>query len=218
MEQSYWTLIKSTQVGSYSDFVLKLENEPHRSRQGRAVILERGDQGPIVREFQGITGLKSLREILDSTNDTEVLRVIVLEDLRRQFIEVVGSRLRIPPSFFGDHWEDPNKAFSRRTLRHQDLGHRYMLKWQRFHRVNITEDNIGKNTYVMDSNVLRTVTRIPPYQNNYSTDLPRRGTVREEKLSFWSVGLRNNCWTGWFPFAHGATRFLANTSNSSDTC
>lgn len=217
MEQNYWTLIRSTQNGSYSDFVLKLENETYRSPQGRAVILERGDEGPIVREFKGIPGLKSLREILDSTNDTEVLRVIVLEDLRRQFIEVVGSRLRVPPSFFGDHWEDPNSAFSRRTLRHQDLGHRYMLKWQRFHRVNIAEDDVGINTYVMNSNVLRTVTRMPPYQNN-STELPGGGTIREEKLSFWSVGLHNNCWTGWFLFAHGATPFLANTSNSSDTC
>lgn len=68
----------------------------------------------------------SLREYLDSNSSSgerlenppidpnhvrqPLRRMILLEDLPRNYIEIIGSRLRINPSFFAAHYSDPIKS------------------------------------------------------------------------------------------------------------
>ena len=190
MEDAYWSLIDSTQGISYQGFVDKLRSQPKSDQVlGRAAIFEsRREEPPFYKKFRQS---KDLGDFLDKHPNGFVRRVIVLEDLPRNFIEVLGSRLRIPPSFFGDHWEDPEMPFKRRTLRHQDPCRRFMLNWRKLHRQSIiTSEDDGLNTYAMVADVARTVSRTSLFGD------PNGVTTSGEKLSFWSVGSYNSSWTG----------------------
>jgi len=104
MENEYWRLIESTQQISNPGFVVVLKTQsPSQRNTCRAAAFEsRARTEHFKEEF---TQFEMLRNFLDnSPNDgAEVQRIIVLEDLPRSFVEVIGSRPRIPPSFFRDH-------------------------------------------------------------------------------------------------------------------
>jgi hypothetical protein len=106
----------------------------------------------------------------------------VLEDLPRGFVKILGSRLGIPPSFFGDHWEDLDGTITRWTLRHRNPHRRYMLKWRRLHRkIIVRKKGDGEDdTYLLPGEVLRNVSRTSLFGDSDGV------TTSGEKLSFWS--------------------------------
>jgi hypothetical protein len=188
--EEYWSLIKSTQEVTYPGFVQQLEHQSlAQQNSGRAAVFEFGDKPePFPKIF---FQFEALRDFLDNfRNGAEVRCVIVLEDLPRSFVEVLGSRLRIPPSFFGDHWVNPDSPFTRRTLRHQDPRRRFMLKWRKLHRATIVgQKEDGLDTYLISSTASRTVT-------GTSLGVSDGVTASSEKLSFWSAGSDGNSWPG----------------------
>jgi len=191
-EDAYWVLIQSTQRESYSGFVhtLRSQDENQQTSGNVAVFESAGESKNAHREF---TSSAELRTFLDNNPiKPDAGRVIVLEGLPRSFVEVLGSRLKIPPSFFGDHWENPEQHFMRRTLRHRDPSHRYMLKWRNIHRSNVESKNGDPGTYLMSSNVARTVSSVSLFGECDGM------TTSGAKLSFWRVTLDKESWAGEF--------------------
>jgi hypothetical protein len=134
-----------------------------------------------------------LKNFLDNppNGGADVQRIIMLEDLPRSFVEVIGSWLRIPPSFFGNHWQSPETPFMRRALRHDDSHCCFMLDWRKLHRANIVAPKgDGLDAFLMASNVLRAVTRISLFGESDGV------TLSSEKLSFRGVRSNSNSWSG----------------------
>jgi hypothetical protein len=175
LEEKYWNLIESSQEQSYPGFVKRLRNQSDWRRKTTKVAIFCADKR-ISREFKNSDQLKKFLD--DSPNKHGEPRIFLLEDLSKSVVEILGSRLRIPPSFFADHWEDQDGNLTRWTLRHQDPHRRYMLRWQRLHQ-KIIEGSNGSDLYLLPSVVSRTVS-----SRSLFGDLVRVTTSRE-KLSYW---------------------------------
>jgi len=189
MEDAYWSLIESTLEMSYPNFVADLRRQvPQQPTPGNSAVFELKD-GMDAPEWRTFGNSEAFRVFLDQPPAGTVQRVIVLEDLPRNFVVALGSRLKIPPSFFGDHWENPEMPFTRRTLRSRDSRKRYMLKWRRIHRTIIAgQEKDGPGPYAMSSRVARTVS---------STSLPGDPDgmlIRGEKMSLWREEINPTSW------------------------
>jgi hypothetical protein len=175
LETKYWSLIKS-QEQSYPGFVKRLENQTEwRQKSGRIAIFCDSEKRTIKR-FGTSDGL---RKFLDGNeNKPGEPRIFLLEDLSKSFVEILGSRLRIPPSFFADHWEDQDGNFTRWTLRHQDPHRRYMLRWRRLHEKSVEGDG-PLDPYVIPGEVARIVSSKGLFGDTVGPMTSR------EKLSYW---------------------------------
>ncbi|PMD16328.1 hypothetical protein NA56DRAFT_649479 [Hyaloscypha hepaticicola] len=176
VEERYWKLIKSSQKLSYPGFVDSLERQTlWRRNAGRVAVFCQDKDSP--QEFSTSDDLR--RFLNDHPNKPDEARIFVLEDLPRSFVEILGSRLRIPPSFFADHWEDPQGGITTRgSVDQQDPNRRYMLRWQRLHQKNIVaEKKDGPGLYLLPSEVSRFVFRTSLFGKNV--------TISSEKLSYW---------------------------------
>jgi hypothetical protein len=197
-EDHYWNLLKSTQKPVYAEFIEKLENTPELQRGvGRAALFETeiatGTGTRTQDQHRIFINSEELRTFFETSPiKANTQRVLVLEDLPRNFVEVLGSQLHIPTSFFGDHWANPDDPFTRRTLRHQDPARRYMLIWRKIHRSTITPEEDDPDTFLKIGGVSRTVSKVS------ISEKKGQRIMTGEKLSFWSVELENNSRTGQF--------------------
>ena len=109
----------------------------------------------------------------------------MLEDLPRNYILVLGSQLRIPPSFFAGHYDDPaSSAFDHRNPFERHTNSHFRLRYATSH---LAEVNVplhkSSSIYAFNTNVCRHLHAYDP-----------KGPVNDEmrnhhNLSFWSSPL-----------------------------
>jgi hypothetical protein len=131
---AYRSLINNTRTLEFSGFASNQRQQEGAScEKGRAAALHFSDNGQV--SITSFFESSALQCYLDAeTNDLydgnlspdksqPMRRMIVLEDLPRNHVEILGSSLRIHPSFFASHYSDPiktgsagNGAYSRPTF------------------------------------------------------------------------------------------------------
>src|SRR5438034_11288072 len=109
-------MISDTLQIQYPRFVRMVKQPPERLKTGKAAVLEfRQGQRVVAKRFEGPKGSENLQMYLDDPalkrpcpEQGPCRRLWLLEDLSKSYIEILGSRLRIPPAFFAAHWADPS--------------------------------------------------------------------------------------------------------------
>ncbi|KAK3297934.1 uncharacterized protein B0H64DRAFT_393421 [Chaetomium fimeti] len=169
-EAEYWSRLESTQRQWYPGFVKQVSSQLGAEQdEGQvAVITFQDGVKPHVRVF---TKSKDLRRYLDSNspppsspNVPECRRMFVLEGLPKKFIQLLGSRLRVPPSFFAAHWVQPGKfvaSLLNQTLRSYDNQTRFTLASPKLHRAKIQGEpgDDADPVYFMQSSITRQLGR-----------------------------------------------------------
>ena len=188
-ERDYWSLLQSSQAKFYPDFVETLSS--HRGafvEGGRAAVIEfHSNAKPSVQNFQTPA---NLREYIDKTpSKTPHQRAFVLEGLPKNFIIVLGTKLRVPPSFFAEHWPNPGQVGNLVNCnpRHYDNQERCTLKFERLHEQrNRTADgsNWLKWRFCTDSDVYREIDSTTVFGDEEDPFYPLHTS---ERFSFWSV-------------------------------
>jgi hypothetical protein len=84
-------------------------------------------------------------------------RLFVMEDLPRNYILSLGSYLRIPPSFFADHWADPcSSTFNHRNPFWRCALPHFRLRYATSQRVEVvTPSSSSANIFAFDARVSR---------------------------------------------------------------
>ncbi|KAF2015352.1 hypothetical protein BU24DRAFT_480152 [Aaosphaeria arxii CBS 175.79] len=113
-------------------------------------------------------------------------RLFILEDLPCHHILALGSRLRIPPTFFASQWDDPaSSTFNHRSPFRRYSKAQFCLRYATSHRVEVDAPNHANSSiYAFNANVCR-------YLHTYS----RNGLLYDEArshhtMSFWSSPVR----------------------------
>lgn len=128
------------------------------------------DRAPVQTDLD----LAELQTLLDGINDDadDVLgRLLVVEDLSRSVIEILGAALSIDPLFFGSHISSPKMEVTRPLPSTVTLPSK--MKKQNFvclqyHRVLEFENDPGVlGRVVRDGNVPRKVVILPPIKGKY---------------------------------------------------
>jgi hypothetical protein len=106
------------------------------AEEGQLAVIEfKGSAAPSVQRLESSRGL---RRYLDQSTDDIHQRVFVLEGLPRNFIQILGAKLKVPPDFFASHWSCPVAGYLlNRTPRHYDIKNRFVLAFPRLHRARI---------------------------------------------------------------------------------
>lgn len=161
------------------------EQSPFEREQGRCAVTEVLDGGqPRSREFDTS---KSVRQYLDDP-DTVLSsaiknpvkgRLFLLEDLPRNYILALGSRLNVPPSFFAGHYDDPaTSTFNHRSPFRRCAPLQFRLRYATSNRVEV-DVATHNDVYTFDTNVFRYLHVYNP--NGIVYDEPRS----HHNLSFW---------------------------------
>jgi len=160
-----------------------------------AVVEVQDESAPAVREFMSSRALIRYLDKKSSAAGPTALRrrIFVLEGLPRNFIEALGSRLRIPPAFFASHWMTGRQegALLNRMPRYCELRNEYTLKIPRMQLAQIRSlsDDKLEPIYRMDTPTRRPLSRITLFGE---FDGPLSNL---ERVSFW-VGSQGQSWDG----------------------
>jgi hypothetical protein len=177
------------------------EQRPDRYELGRAAVLEfKKGQRAVATHFEGSEDLQTYLD--DPTRHRPCpeqgsrRRLWLLEDISKSYIEILGSRLRIPPSFFAAHWADPSGAdFNERDSFVSNPRQRFLLKFPRFHRMSI--DGVNRNRkdpiIIMNCNVERYLFFSDDEDTTYENPLFARSY---HIVSFWSTETGGGSWDG----------------------
>lgn len=198
-ETEYWSLLESTQRQWYPGFVRQLSSQVGARRdQGRAAVITFQDGSkPSARTFETSKALHRYftKSPAPTSPGAPALRqMFVLEGLPRNFVEVLGSRLRIPPSLFAAHWA-PLSSFVgsllNQTPRHYDHRNRFILTLPKMHQVKIQgkESDDADPVYFMQSSINRQLTRTTLFGDFEDP------VWSSEKVSFWSTS-QGQSWDG----------------------
>jgi hypothetical protein len=198
-EKEYWKLLESTQQRWYPEVVHRMSNQTELQQQeGRVAVIKFEDETkPSVKLFETS---KALRRYLDKyppakPADVPVLRrAFVLEELPRKFVQVLGSKIRVPPSFFTSHWSGLGGFTGRllnRTPRHYDNRNRFTLTSPRLHQAKIEEKEGDKKhpIYYMESSIDCKLSCQTVF-GDFNGPL-----LSFERVSFWSV-CEGESWDG----------------------
>lgn len=200
LDNHYWSLLNSTQGPYYPGFLNHLSQQVGSTRKdGRAAVIRFEDNSePLVRRFKSPGKVREyLNESLKS--NTTVRQFFILEGLPRDFIQVLGARLRVPPSFFSAHWINPDCFVGdllNRTPRHCNNSNQFQLSFTKLHRAQIEtrpEDDCDPR-YWTQSSIRRLLSRLTIFGD---LDGPLTSL---ERVSFWSTPLldnsKNKSWHG----------------------
>ena len=193
LRDAYQSLILSSLTASFPSFVRNYDFQQGLiAERGRAARINFEENGKTnVKEFTSITHMKECLDeespSLFASTPTPKRQLYLLEDISRTQIEVLGSRLRVPPAVFAAHWGDPST--SRGTYDDEALvtfgPHYFRLRYRQLHQV--------KGHYPLglygdrNSNVPRWLQLL---------DQSRRYESSEHHLSFWSATYGQGSWIG----------------------
>jgi hypothetical protein len=190
-ELEYMSLIQYQIQPFFPKFAAAIaEQSPSLREQGRCAMIDLTPQGHHVTPFESSADLdNALTDILPPpyhvSDQLPRRRLFILEDLPCNQILALGSRLRIPPSFFASHWEDPaTSTFNHRNpFQRCSLPH-FRVRYATSNRVEVdtpspsTRKNMG--LYAFDTNVCR-------YLHTYSTESLLHDEARSHHImSFWA--------------------------------
>ena len=192
-EDDYCAFINSALSSLYPDFVhhLASQDDVSKEEEGRLAIIEFQDNcNPVVRGPLGTSAdlVRYLDTCVSSSPTTTARRVFVLEGLPKAYIRVLGSRLKVPPSFFAQHWQvDKSGMLLNRAPRQYERHNRFSLSMTRFHRAKIRDDD--KLFYYMKTSLGRRLSRLTIF-GDFGGPLSSLETVY-----FWSIK-RGQSWDG----------------------
>jgi hypothetical protein len=186
-EWAYLNLVENQMRPFFPKFVSAIaEQSPGEREQGRCAVIEFTDGAhPRTRIFDTSKSMKqyldNLDTILPPAMDKPVKgRLFLLEDLPRNYILALGSRLNVPPSFFAGHYDDPaTSSFNHRSPFRRCVTSQFRLRYATSNRVEV-DAATHNDVYTFDTNVFR-------YLHVYNLN----GIVYDEprshhNLSFWS--------------------------------
>jgi len=205
-EGDYWARMQASQREVCPGLInhLASQTKGREAEEGRAAVVEfqHGSATPAVRE---LLSSRSLARYLDKTSDTAGpsgklirRRIFVLEGLPKNFIEVLGLRLKIPPALFTSHWVTGRYegAMLNRMPRHYDPTSRCTLRMPRFHRAKVQalSTDIVEPIYHTNTPFRRRLSRATLF-GDFDGLLSNT-----ERASFW-VGREGESWDGTIHFA-----------------
>ena len=143
LSKAYRSLILSSLRTSFPSFVRNYEfQEGLVAQRGRVASIDFEEDGKIsVNRFDSLTHLK---RILDNEAPSLYIvgqpprrRLYLLEDIARDYVDTLGSRLRIPPSVFAAHWSDPATSGGTYddTFLVSHSPHYFRLRYRQLHKV-----------------------------------------------------------------------------------
>lgn len=115
LSKSYASLLADSLRDNFPSFVgnFRLQRGAVAERGRVAIIDFEEGKETRVRQLASSNDLKSFLDQNEppcATKQPAQKRLYMLEDIARNKVEVLGSRLRIPPSVFAAHWADPSTA------------------------------------------------------------------------------------------------------------
>ncbi|PMD47091.1 hypothetical protein L207DRAFT_627816 [Hyaloscypha variabilis F] len=182
--QHYWSLLESTQQQQCPEFLEHLRGQI--GEEGRAAVIQFQDgTKPSVKNLRNSRALERFLNIAQPTGSVR-RRIFVLEGLPRNFIQVLGAKLRVPLAFFASHWAGPGRfigSLLNRTPRHYDNQNRFILTFTTLHRarINALKEDDSYPFYYMESSTHRYLSRMTIFGD---LDGP---LCSLEQLSFWST-------------------------------
>jgi hypothetical protein len=186
--EAYSTLISSQLSWSFPEFVRNVQSQSPIERElGRAAVIEYlSNADPDVKILKSSKGLQCYLEETVTAGPRQ--RLFLLEDLSRNYIEILGSQLRIPPRFFGAHWADPSTP----TFNHRDPFCRFahdafLVRYPSTQPVRVEAPlEVHGQVFHYNTNVNRHLQCYHP--KSPIVDQPKS----YHALSFWSSGVRND--------------------------
>ncbi|KAI0973011.1 hypothetical protein F4678DRAFT_471380 [Xylaria arbuscula] len=189
-EDEYWSYLVSTQIQIYPGFIKQVSSQVEAGQdEGQVAVIKFQD---IARpQYQVYSNPEDLRRYFDTSPrprspDAPVSRrLFVLEGLPKSFIQLLGSRLGVPPSFFAVHYQNTGKLVGNllnRTLRDYESQGRFTLTFPRLHSAMIDDEaNDTVPLYFMQSSITRQL-----HRKNLFGDV--KGPLWSfEQVSFWTV-------------------------------
>ena len=165
---------------------------PSQREQGRCAVVEiSGGSQSRITTFEASQDLK---EYLDSSHRSSGSattkhpkgRLFLLEDLPRNHILALGSRLNVPPSFFAGHYDDPaTSTFNHRSPFRRCSRSQFRLRYATSNRVKV-DVAPHSDIYTFDTNVFRYLHVYNPKGLVY--DEPRS----HHNFSFWCSSPRQD--------------------------
>jgi hypothetical protein len=199
-DMHYWSLLESTQEHLFPDFVQHLRRQQGpTAEEGKAALIEFSDSAasPSVRRLKSSRALRRSLEDIEAQIQpaTSILRrrIFVLEGLPRNYIQILGAKLRVPPAFFASQWKAVGFVghLLNRNPRQYDNTNRFILNFPKLHQARVK--------------ALREDEEFPFYHMDYGPHCPLSRTTifgdadgplsSPEQVSFWSKLDREN-WDG----------------------
>jgi hypothetical protein len=207
--RAYWGLIQSATTLEFSSFAETLQKQDTVAREkGRALAIQFLADGKTVQT--SFPSSQALQQYLAPAVEPDIhahtesrqirdplRRMIILEDLPRNYVEVLGSQLKIHPAFFAAHYSGPieNRHSSRGLALNPSSNESFILRSPQMHRMEIEtllQDRSVK-FYKLNSHVYR---RILKGRKEGEMDLASCFGEMWNVMSFWSIRLSNGDWTG----------------------
>lgn len=195
-ELEYMSLIQDQIQPFFPEFVAAFAKQSPAERElGRCAVVNFAEEGnPHTTIFDNSAELQSyfsahpFASPTKSTNDPPRRRLFILEDLPCNHILALGSRLRIPPSFFAGHWDDPaSSTFNHRDPFMRSTKSHFRLRYATSTRIEVdVPPHMASNSYAFDTNVCR-------YLHVYNPNGPLYDEPRSHHgVSFWSSSVRDD--------------------------
>jgi hypothetical protein len=201
---AYRSLIQNMRTLEFAGFARNQRQQDVTSREdGRAAAVQFLSDGDI--SITNFCDSSALERYLDGGMRTDITnnphqplrRMMILEDLPRNHIEILGSFLKIHPSFFAAHYSDPIKTGSAAkglTLGQPSRGS-FVLQSPQMHYMLVEDQELdgGGLIYRANSHVRRSI--LKGVKEN-ATDLASCFGEMWNVISFWSIEYGNGDWTG----------------------
>ncbi|KAH8902478.1 hypothetical protein BR93DRAFT_886947 [Coniochaeta sp. PMI_546] len=189
-ELEYMGLIQNQLRPLFPNFAAALSRQtPVERENGRCAVVEFKQGSSQLPTWFG-NSLELRRYLLSTPSPTTATgpsvqpkrRLFILEDLPANHILTLGSRLRIPPSFFAGHYDDPaSSTFNHRNPFERHAKSHFRLRYGTSHRaeVDVPPHKAG-SIYAFNTNVCRYLHAYDP--NGLLYDEMRSHHI----LSFWT--------------------------------
>jgi hypothetical protein len=206
---AYRSLINNTRTLEFAGFASNQREQEGASREkGRAAALHFFSDGEV--STTTFSGSSDLQQYLDAGTNNKTFdgnaspsvyqplrRMIILEDLPRNYVEILGSRLQIHPRFFAAHYSCPIKTGStgKGLILGQPSRGSFVLQSPQMHYMTVTDQELdgGGLLYRANSHVRRYI--LKGVKDN-DTDLSGCFGEMWNVISFWSKEHGNGDWTG----------------------
>ncbi|CAO2655019.1 Nn.00g117520.m01.CDS01 [Neocucurbitaria sp. VM-36] len=198
-ELEYMSLIQNRAQPYFPRFAATLaEQSPLQREQGRCAAVDFTEsQDHQVTSFATAAELDQyLGDVspppYHTVSELPRRRLFILEDLPCNHILALGSRLKIPPSFFAGHWEDPaSSTFNHRSPFQRCALPHFRLRYATSNRVEVDTSTCGNGGTAL--NIFAFDARVSRFLHTYS----RGGLVYDEarshhNMSFWSSPARED--------------------------